>query len=162
MIAAATVPLLAVLGVGNLYRSDDAVGPMVAARLSRAFAGDRRVLIADLDGEPVRLMQTWGDCQHVILVDAVRSGSPAGTVHQYGIDDLTDGAARSVALAGGHALGLSDAIALARTLNRLPARLEVVTVEGASFELGQGLSDPVACACDRIVEELSGRIERLS
>ena len=48
-----------IIGIGNPYRSDDAVGPVVAGLLSSRFDRDERVSIADLDGEPVRLMQTW-------------------------------------------------------------------------------------------------------
>ena len=40
-------------------------------------------------------------------------------------------------------MGLPEAVALARELDRLPTRLIVYGIEGESFETGEGLSDPV-------------------
>ena len=40
-----------------------------------------------------------------------------------------------------HAVGIGEAIELARTLDRLPGRLIVYAVEGHRFDAGLGLSD---------------------
>lgn len=46
-----------------------------------------------------------------------------------------------------HALTVAEAIELARSLGRLPARLVVVGIEGQSFEAG---AEPVAAVADAI------------
>ena len=51
-----------------------------------------------------------------------------------------------------HAFGVSDAVELARSLDRLPGRLEVYAIEGASFVAGDRLSPSV----ERAVAELAG------
>jgi hydrogenase maturation protease len=156
-------PPVTLIGVGNPFRHDDAVGPVVAARLMAFHEGDERVRVADLDGEPVRIIQTWEGSEHVIVVDAVRSGAAAGTVHRYTVDQVTGAGslAGDAMVASGHALGLGDAVDLAIALGQLPPHLEVYAIEGESFELGEGLSEPVERACDTIVGEINERVAQL-
>ena len=49
-------------------------------------------------------------------------------------------ARRSFGASSTHALGLADAVELARSLGRLPQRVVVYGIEGAAFEFGNGLS----------------------
>src|SRR5215207_5591238 len=74
------------------------------------------------------------------------------------VDDDRAGGARSAASAGAarstHAFGVADAIELARTLGRLPARLEIYTIEGADFTAGAGLSPPVAAAVNALTRRI--------
>ncbi|MBB4966940.1 hydrogenase maturation protease [Saccharothrix violaceirubra] len=64
-----------VVGVGNEFRQDDAVGPVVARALAR-----HGVRAEITDGDPVRLMEAWDGEDLVIVVDAMR-GLP-GTLHR--------------------------------------------------------------------------------
>ena len=48
-----------------------------------------------------------------------------------------------------HALGIADAVELARELGRLPGRLAVYGIEGESFEAGEGLTPAVEATVDR-------------
>ena len=67
---------LLVVGVGNAWRSDSGAGPAVA----RALGDDPRVLVHE--GEPIGLIEAWAGADEVVVVDAVSSGAPAGTVHR--------------------------------------------------------------------------------
>jgi hydrogenase maturation protease len=49
-----------------------------------------------------------------------------------------------------HALGLAEALVLARVLGRRPAEVLVYAIEGRSFRPGQGLSPEVARAVRRV------------
>lgn len=154
-------PPITVIGIGNPYRHDDAAGMVVLTALRQRFGTDERVRLVELDGEPVRLIQAWDGSDSVVIVDAVKSLRPAGTIHRYTADGLTGATADGVALGGGHLLGLGEAIDLARALGRLPRSLDVLGIEGADFELGEGLSDPVADACILAAQQLSEQIEQL-
>jgi hydrogenase maturation protease len=138
-----------VIGVGNAYRSDDAAGLHVA-RLLR----ERGVEALAYEGEPVTLLDTFAGRDAVVLVDAVRSGAAAGTVHR------ADASERPLPTELGgvpstHLLGVGEAIELARTLGRLPASVVVYGIEGESFEAGSELSPAVAAAVEQVVAELS-------
>jgi hydrogenase maturation protease len=71
-------PHALVIGLGNEYRSDDAVGRAVARRLT-ASAGDE-FRIKEESGEGGALMEAWKGAEFVVLVDAVESGALPGTI----------------------------------------------------------------------------------
>lgn len=132
-----------VIGVGNPWRGDDGVGIAVVRAVAAALGpGDGPVEVRELDGEPARLLEVWRDRPLAVVVDAVRTGAPPGTVLP-AVPDVHGPAA-----GGSHALGLADALRLGGALGRLPDRLEVVGVEGARFDPGDelDLSAPVAAA----------------
>jgi hydrogenase maturation protease len=143
-----------VIGVGNDYRSDDAAGLVVARRL-RA----RGVEALEQEGEPVGLLEAFADRDTVVLVDAVRSGAEPGTVHRV---DVSDGPlpARLRSSSSTHAVGVGEAIELARALDRLPPRVLVFGVEGARFEAGTKLSAAVDAAIDPLVKTILAELER--
>lgn len=158
---AAGAPQVTIIGVGNPFRSDDAVGPLVAQRLIDHFHDDARVRVVDLDGEPVRIIQAWEGSQQVLVVDAVRSGAPVGTIHRHTADGVSGIGARAgdAMVTSGHALGLGDAVDLAAALDQLPPHLEVWAVEGGRFELGGAMSAPVRVACDDLVIEIIDHVQ---
>jgi hydrogenase maturation protease len=92
----------------------------------------------------------------VIVVDAVASGAPAGTVHR--LDPVGDPLPAEFARGSTHAFGLAETIELARTLDRLPPRITVYGIEGTDFRAGDELSAPVRAAVDAVRLELRERL----
>jgi hydrogenase maturation protease len=137
-----------VIGVGNAYRSDDAAGLVVARRL-RA----RGVDAVEQEGEPVALLEAFADRDAVVVIDAVRSGAAPGTVHRVDVSERPLPAELGGA-SSTHAVGVGEAIELARVLNRLPPRVVVFGVEGERFEAGTGLSAAVTAAVDPLVDAI--------
>ena len=133
-------PLVTVIGIGNPYRRDDGVAAAVLEGLRVQWGDDPRVRLVELDGESARVMQAWEGSRTVWIVDAVRSGRPAGSVHEVDAARLADLDDTGRRLGGGHLMGLSEAVELARALDRLPAELRVLGVEGEDFGDGEGLS----------------------
>jgi hydrogenase maturation protease len=138
-----------VIGVGNALRGDDAAGLEVASRLS-ATPG---IAVVSHDGEAIDLLERWRGARAAVLVDAVRSGAPAGTVHR--IDAGAGPLPLTLRRASSHTIGLGEAIELARTLGALPERVIVYGVEGARFGAGEGLSDAVAGAIEPLADAVS-------
>ncbi len=141
---------LVLIGIGNEYRGDDAVGLVVARRL-KAELGPRATVL-ESDGEATRLIEAWAGADTVILVDAVSSGEAPGTLHR--LDARVRPIPASFRSPSTHAPGLAEAIELARALNRLPRRLIVYGIEGKRFEVGSGLSPAVEKAVPKLVERL--------
>jgi hydrogenase maturation protease len=141
---------LIVIGVGNAWRGDDGAGLAVARRLRElAPAG---IEVREVEGDATALVDAWSGAEHVVVVDAAQSGAAPGTVRRFD--------ARSQPLpvrslrSSTHAFGVSDAVELARSLDRLPDRLDVYAIEGASFVAGDRLSPSV----ERAVAELAGEL----
>ena len=151
-----TAPVVGlVIGLGSADRGDDAVGPEV----SRAVAERGLPGVRSLESEnPTGLLELWSGHDVVVVVDAVRSGGPVGSIHQL---ETGDGAPRmperawwATGRGGTHAFGLAAAVELGRALHRLPARLVVVGVEADSFEYGAPLTAPVAAAVPAAAERV--------
>ena len=141
-----------VIGLGNSWRSDDGAGPAVARGLLDTVPTRVRVY----EGEPVGLIDEWTGADEVIVVDAVRSGAPAGTIHR--LDPRSEPMPAALSQGSTHAFGLAETIELARALDRLPPRLAVYGIEGERFEAGYELSPPVRAAVDAVREELRERL----
>ncbi len=92
-----------------------------------------------------------------VVCDAVRSGSPPGTLHVVRTGpDLPGSAPGHVQEGGTHDFGLASAIELARALGRLP-EVVVVGVEARSFGWGEALAPAVAAA----VQSAASAVPRL-
>ncbi|HIC82715.1 MAG TPA: hydrogenase maturation protease, partial [Kiloniellaceae bacterium] len=109
------------IGLGHAERQDDGVGPFVARELQRrgfpavVHSGDGTALLDLWDGQPV-----------CVVVDAMAApGAEPGALRVF--TDFEDpGFQRAGFVHSTHRLGLPEAVALGRTLGRLPGRLVVV------------------------------------
>lgn len=143
-----------VIGVGNPFRRDDGVGHSIVELLERRRPPG--VMLAALDGEPARIVEAWSGARLAVVVDAVRTDAPPGTIHRFEVGT----AALPVwsPVGGSHALGVEAAVDLGRVLRRLPERLVLYGIEGSDFGAGPGLSAPVqratAALADRLTAEL--------
>jgi hydrogenase maturation protease len=128
------------------------VGPVVAERLRAAGA-----CVLDCADEPTRLLDLWDGLDAVVVVDAVRSGAPAGTVHRV---DAGDGPLpRDLGLASTHAMGIADALELGRALGRAPRRVVVLGIEGTSYGMGEEMTPAVAAELDGLVVSVLRELE---
>lgn len=142
-----------VVGVGNAGRGDDGVGPAVVDVLrDRALPGVEVLVLHD----PVSLLDAWEGHETVAVVDAVRSGVPAGTIHvrAAGRDDVPLLPAGRGDAGSTHGFGVAAAVGLGRALRRLPPRLVLVGVEGSCFDHGATLSPEVAAAVEAAADHV--------
>jgi hydrogenase maturation protease len=144
-----------IIGVGNPYRSDDGAGIVVVRQLlGRVPVG---VSIVEESGEGAALMEAWKDAAAAVVVDAVHSDAPPGTIHR--LDACSQQIPEGFFHYSTHAFSVAEAIELARTLNQLPPHLIVYGIEGKNFSAGTELSAVVEQAVptlvSRVLEELS-------
>jgi hydrogenase maturation protease len=144
-----TIPLI-VIGVGNPYRRDDAVGLLIARRVRDAVPAS--VAVLEESGEGAALMEAWRGAEIVVLCDAVRSGAEPGTIHRLE-------AARQPIPSGffrysTHAFSVAEAVEMARALGQLPPHLLIFGIEGADFAAGTELSPAVEAAAHTVIREV--------
>ena len=144
-----------VIGVGNRYRSDDAVGIIVARRLKERNLA--RITVIEATGEGAALIESWKAAEAVIVVDAVHSGATPGTVHRF--DTRAERIPSRFFHYSTHAFGLAEAVELARTLGQLPPLLIVYGVEGKNFAAGEELSAELEKAVLKVVERILNEIQ---
>jgi hydrogenase maturation protease len=103
------------------------------------------VVVADRPG--AALIELLDGVDATILIDAVRSGSPPGTLHDLDLRTLLRSAVRPVS---SHDLGVAVAIQLADALGRLPARGRLLGIETPGTRSADG-SAPVEDAIPEVV-----------
>ncbi len=147
-------PNIVVIGIGNQYRSDDGVGIVVARRLRERFL--TRITVLEESGEGAALIDSWRGATWLMLVDAVRSGAPPGTIHR--LDAHAAPVPAGFFHYSTHAFSVAEAIELARSLDQLPPHVIVYGIEGENFAAGVGLSHAVEQAVEAVVERAADEV----
>jgi hydrogenase maturation protease len=146
----AVVGTIRVIGVGNIWRGDDAVGLLVARRLRESLGPSVEVIEAEGDG--LALLDLMEGVDHVILIDAVKGGGQPGTTVR--LDLSKESRWGTVAPCSTHAMGVANAIDLARALARLPKQVILYGIEIESVESGSSLTEAVRKGLDIVVEQV--------
>jgi len=139
------------VGVGNEFSTDDALGVLVAREIRRRLPTGLRVVEAS--GEGASLLEIWKGAPGVIIVDAINGPMP-GDIHRFDVSATR--IPKSLSLFSSHAFGVAEAIEMARELHELPPVAILYGIEGEAFEPGVGLSDSVL----RSLLQLLGMIEQ--
>ncbi len=155
--ASSRTTAIRIIGLGNEFRCDDAVGVRLAERLRKLLPESVDVVIHLGDG--ATLMDRWTRADYVVLIDAVQSGARPGTIHRLN-------ATRETIPTGffnysTHAFSLAEAVEVARTLDRLPPTMIIYGIEGKTFSTGQELSAEVAEAAEQVSSEIVEHIKEL-
>jgi hydrogenase maturation protease len=138
-----------VIGIGNIFRGDDAVGLVAAQRLRDLKLPGVQIL--ELDGDITTMSESWQGASRVIVIDAATSRSEAGTIHRFAAHAEPLPRKVFATCISCHAVGLARQIELARALKQLPPSLLVYGIEGQDFSLGAKLSPAVAAAVPEVI-----------
>ena len=151
----AHVTPVAVIGCGNPVRGDDGVGPhVVRALVERGFAREAGVKLHDAGTDDMAEMHAAKGCRRLIVIDAVRSGSPPGAVFEVPGSELADRPPPAVTL---HDFRWEHALFAGRRLygEEFPAEVTVLLVEAQSTGYGLELSPVVAAAAEKVAERVA-------
>ena len=140
-----------VLGLGNPIVSDDSVGLRVATEL-RPVLADRVGVEVDVDyWGGLRLMERMIGYDRAVVIDAIQTGAPPGTIHRLRPADLPTQRSASA-----HDANLPTALALGRQAGmHLPPdeAVALVAVEAADIlNFGEQLTPEVEAAIPRAVQ----------
>jgi hydrogenase maturation protease len=141
-----------VVGVGNAYRGDDAVGLAVAERLQGVVPAG--VEVVTCEQEASRVIDAIEGRDAAVLVDASSSGAAPGTIHRF--DASAEPVPARSFRSSTHAFGVGEAIELARALGKLPGTVVVYGIEGQRFTAGEGLSPAVGAAVEPAANAVMG------
>jgi hydrogenase maturation protease len=142
-----------IIGCGNLLRGDDAVGPVLIRRMWELGVPEG-VQLADGGTGGMDVAFKMRGMERVILVDAARTGAEPGALFRVPGAELE----QLPPLTGinMHAFRWDHALAFGRWLlkDEYPRDITVYLIEGANFDFGAPLSEPVAAR----MEELAGSL----
>jgi len=135
-----------VIGFGSLH-GDDQAGWLVIDALKKIDAVASRIILFKSKADGVDWYPVVDNANLVIFVDAVTSGSVAGTIHRVSSESQQgDGFSTST-----HSINIMQSIEMAKTLDYLSGKIEFYGLEIASTD---SLSAEMGNAIDLLVDEL--------
>lgn len=147
-------PRIAVLGLGNLMRTDDAVGMLAIQQLRADPRFPPSVSLIDGGTLGLDLLYPLEGVTHLLALDAIDAGAAPGTLLRYEGDDIDDlPIAKSV-----HLLGFSDLIGAMRLIGTAPSEIVVLGVQPQAIQWGTQLTPMVETARALLVESVFAQI----
>jgi len=151
-----TTPHIAVLGLGNLMRTDDAVGMLALQQLRADPRFPQTVPLIEGGTLGLELLYPLEGITHLLALDAIDAGARPGTLLRYGgeeIDKLP--VSKSV-----HLLGFSDLIGALRLTENDLRETVVLGVQPEKIDWGTELTPTVKGALVTLVESAIGQVTR--
>ena len=143
-----------VIGIGNEFRRDDAVGLVVAEEVAKRNL--RGVQVTTAIGEPGAILDAWTGAPVAVVVDAATGeGLIPGRIRRW-----VPGDEAQPGVVSSHALGLPQTYALGKALGQIPNKLVVFTVDIADASHGVGFTPPVAAAVAQVIEAVLEEVGR--
>ncbi|MGD8399182.1 MAG: HyaD/HybD family hydrogenase maturation endopeptidase [Anaerolineae bacterium] len=137
-----------VLGAGNLLLSDDGVGIHAIRRLQELADLPPGIEIIDGGTMGMDLLYYLEGVSHLLIIDAVETGEPPGTLKRLGGDEVP---AYFAVKMSPHEIGLPDMLAAAKLRDLYPDEVVVWGVQPATTEVSLEMSPPVAAQLDPLV-----------
>ena len=138
-----------VLGIGNLLLQDEGAGVRAVEEFGRRFVTPAGVELLDGGTSGIELLQYIQGKDYLILLDVVKSGNPPGTFIRLEGESVPALFQKKISP---HQLGLSDLLATAQLIDRMPKRVVLFGIEPKSIETGLEMSDEVGGAIGRLAD----------
>ncbi len=149
---------VAVIGIGQSLRGDDAAGLEAVRRWQEKFpetANRLEVQVEACELPGLALIDLLNDIDAAILVDAVQSTGNPGTIHRLDESDLASFGSGS---RSAHGWGVAETLHMRNQLTDAEVNIRIIGIEAEQMELGALLSKPVEDAmpdlCDVIENEV--------
>jgi len=149
--------MILVLGLGNLVMSDDSAGVRVIQGLLLRHSFPPGVMLLDGGTLGLDLLPYLEGVERLLVVDAVETGRPAGTIVRLSGDEIPLVLATKVSP---HQMGLKDLLTVADLQGHAPREMVLWGVQPGSIEMAMELTPEVAEAIEpleaHVLRELAG------
>lgn len=145
-----------IIGMGNPQLSDDGVGLAVALAVAERLKDRMTLTVTELNTGGMRLMEAMAGFKRAVVVDAMLSGAPHGTVRQFDPQDFVTTkntfSSHDTDFATAYDLGVMAGVPL-------PEQLSFWGVEAREFDLfGECFTVEVAAAVPVAVERIVAQL----
>ena len=147
-----------VLGLGNVLLGDDGLGAAAVARVVRNYRIPAGVSLEDGGTLGLSLLGLLAESDRVILVDAVRTGSPPGTLVRIDGEDVMDAVRERLS---SHQVGVADLLDAARLIDCYPATVTLLGLVPEAIDLSVVRSGSVEVKLDELVEAVVREVQSL-
>ena len=146
-----------VLGVGNILLTDEGVGVRAVEKLQEAYTFSPNIRLLDGGTLGLKLLEPITEADYLIVVDAIKTGQPAGTIERLSLAALRKRISLKNSL---HQFDLLETLAHAQFLESLPETVIVGIVPEDTVTLSLELSETVRSRLENLVsavlEEITG------
>jgi len=144
-----------VLGLGNLVHTDDGAGVHAIQGLTLDARVPAGVRLLDGGTQGLGLLHHISGVGRMIVIDAVDAGETAGTVLRFEGKALKGLPGK----ASVHQLGFADLMVALELLGEAPPEIVVIGVQPQSTEWGAELTEAVAKALPRLIDNVIAQLE---
>jgi hydrogenase maturation protease len=137
-----------VLGLGNILLEDEGLGIRALELLQQRYEIPLEVELLDGGTTGMGLLDDISGRQHLLVLDAVQTGEPPGTLVKLAGDEVPVYFGMRISP---HQLGLSDVLATLELSGERPAGVTVLGLVPESLEMCLELSDLVKDRLDSLV-----------
>jgi hydrogenase maturation protease len=145
-----------VLGLGNVLLGDDGVGPLALERLERLYCVPPEVRLAEGGTLGLALLDEIAGARHLILVDAVATDEPPGTLVRLDGEAVMDAVRDRLSV---HQVGVADLLDAARLIGRYPASVVLLGLVPEYIGLAVTRTRAVEEALAELVTAVVGEVE---
>ena len=141
-----------VVGIGNTILGDDGVGVYAAEQLQKCSL-PTDVEVVELGTAGLGLLDIISGYDRLIILDAIVSGAPPGTIFELRGDDMS----KTVHLSAGHEADLPATLALGRKCMEkcMPENITVIAVEASELTtFSEHLTPDVKAAIPEVLERV--------
>lgn len=147
-----------VLGLGNVLLGDDGLGAAAVARIERDFRIPPGVRLEDGGTLGLSLLGLLGECDRLVLVDAVRADAPPGTLVRLDGEDVADAVRDRLSP---HQVGVADLLDAARLIDCYPSAVTLIGLVPEVIDLAVARSGAVDAMLDELVGAVVGEVQSL-
>jgi hydrogenase maturation protease len=145
-----------VLGLGNVLLGDDGLGAAALARLEQDWRIPDGVRLEDGGTLGLSLLGLLADAEQVIIVDAVRTDDPPGSLVRIDGADVIDAVRDRLSV---HQVGVADLLDAARLMDCYPAGVTLLGLVPETTDLAVERSEAIERRIDELVEAIIGEVQ---
>lgn len=147
-----------VLGIGNLLLQDEGAGVRAVEAFERKYCAPACVEILDGGTSGIELLQYIRGKDHLILLDVVKSGNAPGIIIRLEGKDVPALFQKKISP---HQLGISDLLATAQLIGKMPKRVVLFGIEPKSIGTGLEMSGEVGRNIGRLADMVADELVSL-
>ncbi|MCX5859459.1 MAG: hydrogenase maturation protease [Proteobacteria bacterium] len=146
-------PKTLIIGVGNTIFQDEGVGMHAVHDLQKEKLPPGVELI-EAETSILDYLPQIQSAEKIVIIDALRTGAPPGTIYRLTPEKLPVDAALSL-----HAMGPLQVIQLARQAGDFHAEVIIIGIEPKEMEMGMELTPEVKARLPKIVETVLNELK---
>ena len=155
--------MIKLIGLGQSFRGDDGIGIISVKRWMDQHpttANNPSLHVEILESPGLALLDSLDGAKFALLVDAVQTGKPPGTIHHVSSEDLDSFLPDSKSA---HGWGVAETLFIEKQVNTIvmPEKILIIAIEAENFKVGTTISPLLDAKLPEIVKIIQDNISEL-